>query len=212
MSSEYDFLFKFLLIGDSGVGKSSIMLRFADNAYDTSFISTIGVDFEIKTIGVDGKKIKLQLWDTAGQERFRTVTRAYYRDAHGVIVVFDVTDQESFKNVREWLHEIDEFAADEVNVLLIGNKVDMADHREVTFDAAQSFADEMGIGYVETSAKSAFGVDEAFLGMAKTTMSRQTQMVQDKVRRNRNIPDFESKAIGAQDDNGSFINKCCAIL
>ena len=109
-----DYLFKLLLIGDSGVGKSCLLLRFADDTYTESYISTIGVDFKIRTLELDGKTIKLQIWDTAGQERFRTITSSYYRGAHGIIVVYDVTDQESFNNVKQWMNEIDRYANDKV--------------------------------------------------------------------------------------------------
>lgn len=119
MHPEYDYLFKLLLIGDSGVGKSCLLLRFADDTYTQSYISTIGVDFKIRTLGIDDKTVKLQIWDTAGQERFRTITSSYYRGAHGIIIVYDVTDRESFTNVRHWIHEIDKYAADGVKKLLV---------------------------------------------------------------------------------------------
>jgi len=166
MQAEYDYLFKLLLIGDSGVGKSCLLLRFADDTYTESYISTIGVDFKIRTIDLDGKTIKLQIWDTAGQERFRTITSSYYRGAHGIIVVYDTTDIESFNNVKQWLHEIDRYASDNVNKLLVGNKSDLTSKRAVTFDQAKEFADSLGIEFVETSAKNSTNVEKAFMMMA----------------------------------------------
>eukprot|EP00602_Paraphysomonas_sp_CaronLab_P006958 CAMPEP_0185025170 /NCGR_PEP_ID=MMETSP1103-20130426/8235_1 /TAXON_ID=36769 /ORGANISM="Paraphysomonas bandaiensis, Strain Caron Lab Isolate" /LENGTH=202 /DNA_ID=CAMNT_0027558317 /DNA_START=67 /DNA_END=675 /DNA_ORIENTATION=+ len=172
MNAEYDYLFKLLLIGDSGVGKSCLLLRFADDTYTESYISTIGVDFKIRTVELDGKTIKLQIWDTAGQERFRTITSSYYRGAHGIIVVYDVTDAESFNNVKQWLHEIDRYASENVNKLLVGNKSDLTSKRAVTFDQGKEFADSLGIEFLETSAKNATNVEKAFMTMAAQIKSR----------------------------------------
>ncbi|KAL8137055.1 hypothetical protein V2J09_003056 [Rumex salicifolius] len=161
MNPEYDYLFKLLLIGDSG-----------DDSYLDSYISTIGVDFKIRTVDQDEKTIKLQIWDTAGQERFRTITSSYYRGAHGIIIVYDITDQESFTNVKQWLNEIDRYASDNVNKLLVGNKADMEAERAVPYETAKAFADELGIPFLETSAKDATNVEQAFMTMASQIKSR----------------------------------------
>jgi Ras-related protein Rab-1A len=175
-ATEYDYLFKLLLIGDSGVGKSCLLLRFADHTYTESYISTIGVDFKIRTIELDGKTIKLQIWDTAGQERFRTITSSYYRGAHGIIVVYDVTDVESFNNVKQWLNEIDRYATENVTKLLVGNKCDLVNKKAVDYETAKDFADKLNIPFLETSAKNATNVEKAFLTMAaeiKNTIAAQ---------------------------------------
>ncbi|KAL0717027.1 hypothetical protein Bca4012_066349 [Brassica carinata] len=177
MSNEYDYLFKLLLIGDSSVGKSCLLLRFADDAYIDSYISTIGVDFKIRTIEQDGKTIKLQIWDTAGQERFRTITSSYYRGAHGIIIVYDCTEMESFNNVKQWLSEIDRYANDSVCKLLIGNKNDMVESKVVSTETGKALADELGIPFLETSAKDSINVEQAFLTIAgeiKKKMGSQT--------------------------------------
>jgi len=172
MSTEYDYLFKLLLIGDSGVGKSCLLLRFADDTFTESYISTIGVDFKIRTIDLDGKTIKLQIWDTAGQERFRTITSSYYRGAHGIIVVYAVTEMSSFNNVKTWLNEIDRFATEGVNKLLVGNKCDLVSKKAVDYDTAKQFADSLGISFLETSAKNSHNVEQAFLTMAGQIKNR----------------------------------------
>jgi len=172
MNPEYDYLFKLLLIGDSGVGKSCLLLRFADDTYTESYISTIGVDFKIRTIELDGKTIKLQIWDTAGQERFRTITSSYYRGAHGIIVVYDVTDLDSFNNVKQWLQEIDRYACDNVNKLLVGNKCDMSARKVVEYNTAKEFAEQLGIPFLETSARTSTNVEQAFLTMAAEIKNR----------------------------------------
>jgi Ras-related protein Rab-1A len=167
------------LIGDSGVGKSCLLLRFADDTYTGTYISTIGVDFKIRTVELEGKTIKLQIWDTAGQERFRTITSSYYRGAHGIIVVYDVTDMESFEAVKGWLNEIDRYANENVNKLLVGNKSDLTSKKVVDYATAKAFADEIGIPFIETSAKNATNVEQAFMTMAneiKNRMASQPQM------------------------------------
>ena len=165
-SAEYDYLFKLLLIGDSGVGKSCLLLRFADDTYTESYISTIGVDFKIRSIELEGKTVKLQIWDTAVQERFRTITSSYYRGAHGIIIVYDVTDKESFQNIQHWLQEIDKYANEGVMKLLVGNKSDLQSKKVVSYDEAKELADSLGIGFIETSAKNAHNVEQAFTKMA----------------------------------------------
>uniref|UniRef100_V9LEA5 Ras-related protein Rab-1A-like protein n=1 Tax=Callorhinchus milii TaxID=7868 RepID=V9LEA5_CALMI len=172
MNPEYDYLFKLLLIGDSGVGKSCLLLRFADDTYTESYISTIGVDFKIRTIELDGKSIKLQIWDTAGQERFRTITSSYYRGAHGIIVVYDVTDQESYNNIKQWLQEIERYASENVNRLLVGNKCDLLSKKVVDYTVAKEFADSLAVPLLETSAKNSTNVEQAFLAMAADIKSR----------------------------------------
>jgi len=171
-SSSYDFLIKLLLIGDSGVGKSCLLLRFSDDSFTTSFITTIGIDFKIKTITLDGKRIKLQIWDTAGQERFRTITTAYYRGAMGILLVYDVTDEQSFQNIRNWIRNIEQHAADNVNKVLIGNKADMLSEKVVETERGQQLADEYGIKFFETSAKSNQNVVESFTSIATEIKKR----------------------------------------
>jgi Ras-related protein Rab-1A len=172
MHPEYDYLFKLLLIGDSGVGKSCLLLRFSDDTYTESYISTIGVDFKIRTIELDGKTIKLQIWDTAGQERFRTITSSYYRGAHGIIIVYDCTDQESFNNVKQWLLEIERYAGDNVVKLLVGNKCDLTARKLVDYSTAKEYADQLGIPFLETSAKNSSNVETAFMTMASQIKQR----------------------------------------
>jgi Ras-related protein Rab-1A len=176
----YDYLFKLLLIGDSGVGKSCLLLRFADDAYTESYISTIGVDFKIRTIEVEGKTVKLQMWDTAGQERFRTITSSYYRGAHGIVVVYDITDAKSFENVGTWLKEIDRYGSDCVTRLLAGNKCDLASRRAVSTDDARAFAESMGMELIETSAKNNLHVELLFTTIAAMIKNRVTARVIDE--------------------------------
>jgi len=170
---DYDHLFKLLIIGDSGVGKSSLLARYVDDVFTESYISTIGVDFKIRSLYLTDEKsgkekhVKLQAWDTAGQERFRTITSSYYRGAHGILVVYDITDTDSFDHVEEWLSEIDRFAQSEVRRILIANKCDAEKRRVVSTEQGEELAAKYDIPFTETSAKESTNVEEAFLIMVK---------------------------------------------
>lgn len=172
LDSKYDYLFKILIIGDSGVGKSCLLLRFANDRFEHSFLTTIGVDFNIKTIEMDNKVIKMQIWDTAGQERFQTITRSYYRGSHGIIVVYDVTNADSFTNVKHWIREAQQYGNENVNMLLVGNKCDLTADRFVSTEQGQAFAQSVGIDFMETSAKTSHNVDLAFIAMAAQIKGR----------------------------------------
>ena len=161
-NQEYDYLFKLLLIGNSSVGKSSLLVRFVDDIWEENFVPTIGVDFKLKTLEIDGKKVKLQIWDTAGQERFKNITASYYRGGNGVLVVYDITDRDSFNNLNSWLIEIEKNANKNVFKLLIGNKNDLESERKVSYNEGKEFADSNGMQFIETSAKTSDKVYDAF--------------------------------------------------
>ncbi|XP_071498716.1 ras-related protein Rab-10-like isoform X2 [Diadema setosum] len=171
----YDLLFKLLLIGDSGVGKTCLLFRFSDDTFSTTFISTIGIDFKIKTVELNGKKIKLQIWDTAGQERFHTITTSYYRGAMGIMLVYDITQEKTFDNIAKWLRNIQEHANEDVEKMLLGNKCDMEDKRMINKDRGESIAKENGIKFLETSAKANINVEQAFMTLAADILKKYPQ-------------------------------------
>ncbi|KAK9172213.1 Ras family protein [Cryptosporidium meleagridis] len=168
---EYDFLFKLVLIGDSGVGKSCLLLRFADDSFTDSYITTIGVDFRFRTIKVDDKIIKLQIWDTAGQERFRTITSAYYRGADGVVLVYDTTSTSSFDHIDEWVTEVNRYTTDSTKIL-IGNKCDLTSQKMVDFATGQKKAQELQVDFMESSAKNSTNVEECFINIARKLLEK----------------------------------------
>merc|ERR1719235_1605555 len=169
---QYDYLIKLLLIGDSGVGKSCLLCRYSEDIFNNKFITTIGIDFKIRTIELDGKKIKLQIWDTAGQERFRTITQAYYRGAMGILLIYDVTSTKTWSNIRNWVRNIEANAPQTVNKILIGNKCDMASMRQVSTAQGEQLAREYDMKFYETSARSGMNVQEAFLTLATDVKDR----------------------------------------
>eukprot|EP01083_Nonionella_stella_P272002 922126_1 len=170
--NDYDYLLKMLLIGDSGVGKSCLLVRYSDDTYNSSYISTIGVDFKIKTFDMNNEIVKLQIWDTAGQDRFKAITTTFYRGAHGIVIVYDVTDRSTFANIKSWLYEVDRYAVDNVCKLIIGNKCDLINDRVVSYEEAKEFADYLNIQYIECSAADNLNVSYAFQSLTKQILDR----------------------------------------
>mmetsp|Transcript_14018 Transcript_14018/g.16159 ORF Transcript_14018/g.16159 Transcript_14018/m.16159 type:complete len:213 (+) Transcript_14018:33-671(+) len=165
-NSGYDMLVKLLIIGDSGVGKTCLLLRFCENNFTTSHLTTIGIDFKIKTIDVDGKKLKMQIWDTAGQERFKTITQTYYKGAMGIILTYSCNDRDSFNSIENWMKQIKQHANEKVCKVLVGNKSDVPD-RTVSYEEGKRLADSFGIKFFETSAKDSLNVNDTFFAIAK---------------------------------------------
>ncbi|KAJ1348211.1 hypothetical protein KIN20_003465 [Parelaphostrongylus tenuis] len=170
-TSPYDYLFKLLIVGDSSVGKSSLLLRFTDSVFNESYAPTIGVDYRVRTVVVDDKTVKLQIWDTAGQERFRTIASSYYRGAHGILIVYDITNEKTFENIPFWMKNVERYGCENVAKLLIGNKCDLGSSRRVSTEMAQSCSEQYDMQVIETSAKSSKNVEEAFLKLARIIKS-----------------------------------------
>ncbi|WJX64071.1 Ras-related protein RABA2a [Trifolium repens] len=162
IDNEYDYLFKVVLIGDSGVGKSNILSRFTRNEFCLESKSTIGVEFATRTLQVEGKTVKAQIWDTAGQERYRAITSAYYRGAVGALLVYDITKRQTFENVQRWLRELRDHADSNIVIMMAGNKSDLNHLRAVASEDAESLAEKEGLSFLETSALEALNVEKAF--------------------------------------------------
>jgi len=187
---EVEMILKIIMVGDSGVGKSCLLKSFMGEEveFDRSFPSTIGVDFEIKPISLtipgtnntngstQNKMINLQIWDTAGQERFRTITTSYYRSSDAIMLVFDVSDETSFRNLGAWLQDVRLYARDKVSIMLLANKADLVDKRVIDFKAAKEFADANNLMYMETSAKADINVDKSFNKLATVAYQQKQQI------------------------------------
>lgn len=164
--SQHHYVFKYIIIGDSGVGKSCLLLQFTDKRFEPLHDLTIGVEFGARMVSIDNKNIKLQIWDTAGQESFRSITRSYYRGACGALLVYDVTRRETFGHLQSWLEDAKANSNTAITIMLIGNKSDLDAKRQVSFKEGEDFAKANGLVFMETSAKTAQNVDEAFLRTA----------------------------------------------
>eukprot|EP00727_Mastigamoeba_balamuthi_P011504 m51a1_g6977 putative rab family gtpase (202) ;mRNA; r:117856-118951 len=167
MSSEYDYLFKYIIIGDSGVGKSCLLLQFTEKKFHESHDVTIGVEFGVRRVEIGGHAVKLQIWDTAGQEAFRSISRTYYRGSAGALLVYDVTRRDTFNHLASWLEDLKDHGSTQLEVILIGNKADLEDQRAVSVNEGRQFAEQHGLLFLETSAKTAQNVEEAFVTSAK---------------------------------------------
>lgn len=199
----HDHLLKLLLVGDSGVGKTCLLMSFTAKDFDADSRSTIGVDLKVKIVHVRGQKIKLTIWDTAGQERFRTLTSAYYRGAQGVILVYDVTRRDTFENISEWLKEVDIFTTkDNVIKVLVGNKIDLEAARQVPRQEAINFARENNMLFFEASAKTEVGVQQAFLELVEKILDS-PQLLDNQPQRGRQLRDSDASG------SGSGSGGCC---
>lgn len=173
MARKYDQNIKLLLIGDSGVGKTCLMLRYAQGTFSETFITTVGIDYKYKFIEIDGKKVRLEIWDTAGQERFKAITRSYLRGAQGILCVYDVTDSNSYEHVSSWMLQIKQYADLKVVKVLVGNKCDLEQRRAVKFEDGKSLAAKSDeIPFFECSAKQETNVKEAFETLARLVLKK----------------------------------------
>ena len=156
-------VYKVLLLGDSTVGKTCFLMKYTDKTFQDIHMATIGLDYRLRSMKLkSGKSIKLQIWDTAGQDRFRAITKNYYKGSHGIILIYDITNTQSFENVKTWVNQIREEASSNVIIYIAGNKVDMEDERKVDRDDGEKLAEELGFPFVETSAKNGININETF--------------------------------------------------
>ncbi|XP_076156469.1 ras-related protein Rab-15-like [Alosa pseudoharengus] len=170
MAKEYDVLLRLMLLGDSGVGKTCLLWRFTDDDFHPSHISTIGIDFKMKTLEIEGVRVRVQIWDTAGQERYQTVTKQYYRRAQGILLVYDVTNEHSFQDIVKWASDVDECAPERVRWILVGNKCDEEERRRVTTEQGNKLAKTYGMDFFETSAFSNYNINECFTRLTELVL------------------------------------------
>ena len=204
----YEQLYKIIIIGDSGVGKSNILGRYLHNEFKHDTKSTVGVEFGSKQLKVDGVNIKLQIWDTAGEERYRAITSAYYKGSKGCFIVYDITSEISFENVEKWYEEIRKSAEKEISVILVGNKCDLENERKVSIEMGQSKAKNLNCPFFETSALNNTNIVTAFQSISENIYNR--------CKNEKNLEDDDDYEIVPKDDKKIDINtnkkketKCC---
>ncbi|UJR28865.1 hypothetical protein I4U23_010088 [Adineta vaga] len=190
----FDYMFKLLIIGNSSVGKTSFLFRYADDSFTSAFVSTVGIDFKVKTVFRQDKRVKLQIWDTAGQERYRTITTAYYRGAMGFILMYDITNEESFNAVQDWCTQIKMYSWDNAQVVLVGNKCDLEQDRAVTLERGQRLADQLGLEFFETSAKENVNVKAVFERLVDIILEKMSDASEDSNDNNANGSPYSNTA------------------
>uniref|UniRef100_A0A4W6EC09 Ras-related protein Rab-3 n=2 Tax=Lates calcarifer TaxID=8187 RepID=A0A4W6EC09_LATCA len=197
----FDYMFKLLIIGNSSVGKTSFLFRYADDSFTSAFVSTVGIDFKVKTVFRNDKRIKLQIWDTAGQERYRTITTAYYRGAMGFLLMYDITNQDSFNAVQDWATQIKTYSWDNAQVILVGNKCDLEDDRLVPTEDGQRLAEELGFQFFEASAKDNINVKQVFERLVDVICEKMNESMEGDANlvsnhRNQGLKDSPSESHG----------------
>ncbi|ARF10721.1 Ras family GTPase [Hokovirus HKV1] len=188
---------KLLLLGDSAAGKTCILQKYVDDTFNVSFITTIGIDFRTKYVTNNGNKKKIVIWDTAGQERFRNITRAYYRGAMGMLLVFDITNRPSFENISRWIREIKTNTSTDLEIILVGNKYDLSEDRQVSTEEGLEAAKNLNIEYIETSAKTGFNIEKAFEILVNKICLKIEQQQQEQI----NLPCYIDTVKPTKSDN-----------
>lgn len=208
----YDYMYKVVVVGDSGVGKSALLTRYADAEFVPGYTSTIGVDFKIRTKEIAGQKVKMQVWDTAGQERFRTITTSYYRGAHGILIVYDVTHRQSFNNIKSWFAEVRKHGMQNTKLILLGNKSDLTTHRAVETAEGAEVARHYGAEFMETSAKEAANVELAFDSVALALMDRRpTESTRNPVTLSSEVVFACPPGVKKETETTTAKAKCCCL-
>jgi Ras-related protein Rab-1A len=186
MNSNFDYLIKLLMLGDPAVGKTNFLIRFTENTFVDNYMNTIGFDYKSETISIDEKVVKLQIWDTAGQERYKSVTKNFYHKAQGIVLMYDVTSEDSFCSIKTWLKSIKEASGDKISIILVGNKIDLEGQRKVSEKEGRALAEENGLQFMESSGKADINVKEVFRMITKKIVDKKDVVVEnsaDKIKK-----------------------------